>query len=228
LECPAAPPNRTGDFQLLLIEVDVFPPQCQDFAPAQAEGERHLWMFLMISGVFALAACSVTSISPTATPVDPSAIVSITTTPALTPLATALLTPPTLVAPIDMSSSSAISSTQLLNAQAAITAALKIASQGYIHLGGAAEPPTNVRATPLQVTAVADYLVQQGWPERTGDLGTIADTDVWVVTMDGTWQLIGGPEPPEGTTPAPYPVFHHYAIILDAKTGQDMGVFARP
>ncbi len=39
LEHPATTPNRASDPQLLLIEIDVFPPQCQHFAPPQAKGK---------------------------------------------------------------------------------------------------------------------------------------------------------------------------------------------
>ena len=114
-----------------------------------------------------------------------------------------------------------------IDEQTAIAQALLIASRPYIHLSGAAERPTNIQAVRLRLDAVPVYLKQLGWPEVTTGHDTRADTDVWLVMMEGDWGLIGGPVAgPEA--PLPEMSFHHYAIVINATTGQDMGVKARP
>jgi hypothetical protein len=114
-----------------------------------------------------------------------------------------------------------------IDEQTAIAQALQIASRPYIHLSGAAERPTNIQAVLLRLYAVPAYLKQLGWPEDRVGHDSRADADVWLVTMDGDWGLIGGPVTRAGAAP-PQMSFHHYAIVINATTGQDMGVKARP
>ena len=50
------------------------------------------------------------------------------------------------------------------------------------------------------------------------------DMTVWFVRMEGIW-LDEFPRPKGFPTPVPY---HHYAVILDSKTGLDIEVSASP
>ncbi len=50
---------------------------------------------------------------------------------------------------------------------------------------------------------------------------------VWVITLQGRWQLEGGP-PPEGAAPVPHPVFRRCIAVLDARTGESFVTRAEP
>jgi hypothetical protein len=172
-----------------------------------------------------LAACSAPLVVPTPEPDQPSITLPNNATPVVMPTQISQLGSPSPVSVAVTALSSPIG--PLIDEQTAIATARHIASIGNGHLGGASESPTEIQAIQLRLQAVPEYLLRQGWPEHSGDVGTIADTDVWVVTMKGTWQL-NSPPVPAGTTPVPQPALHRYAIILNAKTGQEMGIIARP
>lgn len=43
---------------------------------------------------------------------------------------------------------------------------------------------------------------------------------VWVITLEGRWQLQGRPPLPEGAAPVPNPIFQRCVVVLDARTGE--------
>lgn len=51
---------------------------------------------------------------------------------------------------------------------------------------------------------------------------------VWVIILEGRWQLEGGPPPPEGAAPIPNPIFQRCIVVLDARTGELFVTRAEP
>jgi hypothetical protein len=103
--------------------------------------------------------------------------------------------------------------------------ARQIALRGEHYLGGAVAPPTNLHAELASLATAQQRLVAQGWPSSVAEP---SDRMVWFVTMEGTWKLIGGP--PEPLTPVPTSPpqdFHYLVVLLDAKTGVEIGIGAR-
>ena len=106
-----------------------------------------------------------------------------------------------------------------LNQQEAIEAALKIASMSQPEISGAQVTPSNVQAE-LMTLGKAVKRIQEDNSVATGD---DPEKLVWLVTMDGIW-LDEFPLPTGMPTPEPY---HHFAIIIDQKTGWEIECSAR-
>ncbi len=103
--------------------------------------------------------------------------------------------------------------TGFISEQQARVIAVRSASSGHLR---ATEPPSILQAELMPLGVAEKRLAQNGDSGRTQAPTRMA----WLVTLEGTWTLVGGPPTPMGTGPAPQTIFHHYAIILDAKTGQ--------
>lgn len=99
-----------------------------------------------------------------------------------------------------------------LSEQKAIDAALEIASSSRPEMSGAQVTPSNVTAKQMTLREAVKMIDKNNQP-ATGYDPTMT---VWFITMDGLW--LGGMSAPGGPTPEPVP-YHHYMIIIDAKTG---------
>lgn len=113
-----------------------------------------------------------------------------------------------------------VTSGTYISKQEAIDAALEIASTSRPELSGAQVTPTQITAQQMTL----DKAVKQINPEHEVAVGYNPDMIVWFVKMEGIW-LDEFPRPVDFPTPAPY---HHYAVILDAKTGLGIEVSASP
>ncbi|MBI4670349.1 MAG: hypothetical protein HY741_01600 [Chloroflexi bacterium] len=82
------------------------------------------------------------------------------------------------------------------------------------------QAPTQIHAEWM----TADAATKRGFKNGATDSNAI----VWLVTLEGTWQLNGGPLPPANATPAPPPMFHRCITVLDAKTGDVLMTQAQP
>jgi hypothetical protein len=102
--------------------------------------------------------------------------------------------------------------------------ALKIASNGQLHLSGALEGPSNIRAEMITLSTAK----QRGAGDVGGDDTYPSDMMVWLVTMDGKWTIAGGPPTPEGMVVATPQPFHHLSMILDAVSGKQISISAHP
>ena len=103
-----------------------------------------------------------------------------------------------------------------ISKEGAIDEALKIASSSRPEISGAQVTPSNIIARQMTLSE-AVKMINKGNQVPTG-----YDTQmlVWFVTMDGLWL---GEMPAPGITPIPELVpYHHFAIILDAKTGLEI------
>ena len=107
-----------------------------------------------------------------------------------------------------------------ISEQQAIEIAIKSASMGRPELSGAKIPPKNVRAEQMTLAAALKRVM--------GDVGVPAGEDpnmmVWVVSMEGIW-TDEFPRPTGIPSPEPY---HRFSVILNAKTGAEMGSAASP
>lgn len=74
--------------------------------------------------------------------------------------------------------------------------------------------PTNLLADLTSygkaIERVSDSYIQPGYSP---------DSMVWLITMDGVWTAGSPGYPP----PEPRPIAHHLTIIIDAKTGLELG-----
>jgi hypothetical protein len=108
----------------------------------------------------------------------------------------------------------------LISEQQAIEIAIKSASAGRPELSGAKIPPKNVRAEQMTLAAALKRVM--------GDGGIPAGEDpnmtVWVVSMEGIW-TDEFPRPTGIPIPEPY---RHFSVILNAKTGAEIGSAANP
>lgn len=102
-----------------------------------------------------------------------------------------------------------------ISEQQARDIALKASNSGHLQ---AVESPANIQAELLTLETARKRLAQSGSTADERSPGMM----VWLVTMEGTWTLSGGPPTPVGTSPAPQVTFHRYAVILDAQTGQEI------
>ena len=100
-----------------------------------------------------------------------------------------------------------------ISEQQATDAALEIASSSRPEMSGAQVTPSNITAKQMTLHEAVKMIDKNNQP-ATGYDPTML---VWFITMDGLW--LGEMSAPD-TAPTPEPVsYHHYAIIIDAKTG---------
>ena len=104
--------------------------------------------------------------------------------------------------------------------QAAIDAALEIASIPRPEISGSQVKPSNIKAEQMTLNEA----VKHKNPSNEVAVGYDPNMMVWFVTMEGVW-LDEFPRPEDFPTPVPY---HHYSVILDAKTGLDIEISASP
>ena len=80
-------------------------------------------------------------------------------------------------------------------------------------------PPTNIHAEQMTLAPAAKRL----WDNTDVGVGYDPNMTVWLVSMEGIW-TDEFPRPTGTPTPEPY---HHFAVVLNAKTGQETGSSAR-
>ena len=103
-----------------------------------------------------------------------------------------------------------------LSEQEAIDAATKLAASSRPEISGAQATPSNIVAQQLTLDEALKK-INKGNQIPTG---YDAQMTVWFVTMDGLW--LGEMATP-GIVPTPQPVlYHHFAVIPDAKTGSEI------
>ncbi len=100
--------------------------------------------------------------------------------------------------------------------QEGIDAAMEIASTSRPEISGAQEEVSNIGAEQMTLDEAVKKINKNNQPAAGYDPAMI----VWFVTMDGLW-LGEMSAPGSGPTPEPVP-YHHYAIIIDAKTGLEI------
>lgn len=106
--------------------------------------------------------------------------------------------------------------------QEAIDAALEIASMSHPEISGPQVEPYSISAQQITLAEAVKRINEKNQVSAGADPKMI----VWFVTMDGLW--LGEMTAP-GVSPTPEPVpYHHYTIILDAKTGLDIEVSISP
>lgn len=107
----------------------------------------------------------------------------------------------------------------LLNERRAIDAVLRMATMDQPEIEVTLVKPTNIQAK--QTTLAKAF--QETLPDSTLPLEYSPSAPVWVITMEGEWKE-GFPFPTGTNTPEPY---HHFYVILDAKSGSaiSLGTF---
>jgi hypothetical protein len=110
----------------------------------------------------------------------------------------------------------------VISEQAAIAAALKSAAMADGHIIPEQEP-TNIHAELVPADKAPDRLVADGLSGSSADASNGA---IWLISMDGTWQVNGPPQLP-GITPSPLDPLHHMIVALDAGTGALVSVSGR-
>jgi hypothetical protein len=108
----------------------------------------------------------------------------------------------------------------LISRQAAIDIALKVASTSHPEMSGALTAPENIQAELTTLVTATRRLTGSD----SVDAGDNPDMAVWLVTMDGTWT---DEFPRQTGVPAPEP-YHHYGVILNARSGESISISARP
>ena len=98
--------------------------------------------------------------------------------------------------------------------QEAIRAAVEIAAASRPEISGSQEQPSNIQAKQMTLEEAVKTIGKDDQPAAGYDPHMI----VWLITMDGLW-LSEVEAPGITVTPAFY---HHYAIMLDAKTGAEV------
>jgi hypothetical protein len=101
----------------------------------------------------------------------------------------------------------------LISEQQARDIALKASNSGHLK---ALEAPSSVRTELLTLETAKKRIGQSGDYRES----QTPDMKVWLVTMEGTWAISGGPPTPEGSTQTPQATFHQYTIMLNAMTGE--------
>lgn len=112
------------------------------------------------------------------------------------------------------------SSDGYISEEEAIDAALEIAMMTQPELSSSQEEPSNIIAEQLTLGEAVKKVNEKNEPA----VGYDSNMIVWLVSMDGIW-LDEFPKPGDFPTPMPY---HHYFVILDAKTGQTIETAALP
>ena len=103
-----------------------------------------------------------------------------------------------------------------ISKQEAIDAAVAVASTSQPEISGAQEEPSNIQAGQMTLIEAVKKISKDNQPAAGYDPNMI----VWFVTMDGLW--LNEMEAPGLTPPAEPAPYHHYAIIIDAKTGSQI------
>jgi len=100
-----------------------------------------------------------------------------------------------------------------ISEQQAVDKALESASAPRPEMSGAQVTPPNITAKQMTLQEAVKMIDKNNQPATGYDPTMI----VWLVTMNGLW--LGEMSAPN-IVPTPEPVsYHHYAIIIDAKTG---------
>ncbi len=107
-----------------------------------------------------------------------------------------------------------------ISEQEAIDAALKIVLTSQPEISGSQVTPSNIHAEQMTLGEATKRISKRDNVAA----GYSPDMLVWLVSMDGIW-LDEFPRPENFPTPEPY---QHAFIIIDAKTGLDVGVSMRP
>jgi hypothetical protein len=107
-----------------------------------------------------------------------------------------------------------------ISEQQAIEIAIKDASMGHPELSRAKTPPKNAQAEVITLAAAEKRLTGHD----SVPVGYDPNMMVWFVSMEGIW-TDEFPRPTDLPSPEPY---HHFSIILNAKTGETMAHGARP
>jgi hypothetical protein len=107
-----------------------------------------------------------------------------------------------------------------ISKQEAIDTAIEIASMSRPEISGSQITPYNITSERMTLEKAVKHI------DSSNEVAAGYDPDmtVWFVRMEGIW-LDEFPRPEGFPTPVPY---HHYAVILDAKTGLDIEVSASP
>ena len=107
-----------------------------------------------------------------------------------------------------------------ISQQEAIDTALKSALMSRPEISGSQVAPSNIHADQMTLGEATKRI------NGNNDVATgyTPDMLVWFVTMDGIW-LDEFPRPTDLTTPEPY---HHFMVIIDAKSGLEIEVAAHP
>lgn len=81
------------------------------------------------------------------------------------------------------------------------------------------QPPTNIRAEFMTVDAAMRRGLQ--------NIAPAPNQMVWLVTLEGTWMINGGPAFIDNPNRPPL-IFHRCIVVLDAKTGVSLMTNAEP
>lgn len=108
-------------------------------------------------------------------------------------------------------------STELyISKQEAIDVALESASMSRPETSGLQKKPSNINAEQMTLDEAVKRIHKNDQSATAYD----PNMTVWFVTLEGLW--LGEMSAP-GIVPTPEPIaYHHYAIIMDAKTGLEI------
>lgn len=107
-----------------------------------------------------------------------------------------------------------------ISAPHAIAIALENALMGSTELGRSETLPTNIEAAQMTLAAAQE----RATGEKSAFIGGDPNMLVWLVSMEGKWIPSGFISPDSA---AQHPL-HHCFIIIDAETGNVMGIRATP
>jgi hypothetical protein len=106
--------------------------------------------------------------------------------------------------------------TGLLSEREAIDAAMSLAISNQPEINATQVKPTNINAKQSTLNkAFQEILSNSELPP-----GYSPTAPVWIITMEGQWRE-GFPFPTGASTPEPY---HHFYVILDAKSGTEISL----
>jgi hypothetical protein len=109
-----------------------------------------------------------------------------------------------------------------ISKEAAIQAALEVASTSWPEISGPQEKPSNINAEQMTLKEAVRRMDGSSQPAN----GSDPDSIVWYVTIDCLW--LGEMSVPD-IVPTPTPVaYRHYAIIIDAITGSQLETSLSP
>lgn len=107
-----------------------------------------------------------------------------------------------------------------ITSEEAIQRARSLVSVNQPEIEATNVPLTNVRAESMTYAEASNRV----WKDASVPAGQDPQRRVWVVTMDGEWHSAF----PAPTGTAPQQPLHHFAVIIDATTGDMFGSSARP